>query len=139
MSSAQAILIIGGLANFLFSSLAGFFILWLRTRDVTVSLSRYAVLTHTSAVMNASLLLGLSVAIPHTGFIPTINNGIAVVEVIASVLSSVRNVLSWKNGYSDAIAQGGDTSNRLRGLVNMLHLLGAAALLYGVTRSTLGA
>ena len=138
MTTAQAILIIGGLANFLFSALVGYLVLWVRARDVHAHMSRYSIVAHTNAIMNASLLLGLAVAIPHTGFLPAINIGIAIAEVIATVLANVRNVVSWKGGFDDAVAQGSDAANRLRGLANMLHLFDAAAILYGVTRTALG-
>jgi hypothetical protein len=138
MTTPQAILIIGGLINILFSSLAGYMVLWIRSRDTKAPISRYAVTTHTAAIMNGTLLFGLAVAIPHTGFIAPINIGIACAEVLATFLSSGRNVINWTRGHTDAIAEGGEVAVRLRGLVNMIHLFDAAAILYGVARTALG-
>lgn len=138
MTTAQAILIIGGLLNILFSSLAGYMVLWIRARNTQAPISRYAITTHTSAIMNGTLLLGLSVAIPHTGFIAPINIAIASAEVLATMFSSIRNVLSWSLGFNDAVAEGTDVGLRLRGLANMIHLFNASAILYGVVRTALG-
>jgi hypothetical protein len=138
MTTPQAILIIGGMLNILISTLAGYLLLWIRARDPRKPISRYAVTTHTSAITNGVLLLGLSVAIIHTGFIEPINIGIAIAEVTATILSTVRNQISWAQGFNDAIAEGSDSGIRVRGLVNMIHLFNAAAILYGVTRTALG-
>jgi len=63
-------------------------------RDPKKAISRYAITTHTSAIMNGLLLLGISVAMPHTGFINEVNIGIATAETIATFLSSGRNILN---------------------------------------------
>ena len=138
MTTPQAILIIGGLLNILFSSLAGYMVFWIRARDKHAPITRYAVTTHTASIMNGTLLFGLAVAISHTGFITPINTGIACAEVLATVFSSIRNVHSWAQGFNDAMAEGTEVGLRLRGLANMIHLFDAAALLYGVVRTALG-
>jgi hypothetical protein len=138
MTTPQAILIIGGMLNIFISSLAGYVLIWIRARDPKRVISRYGLTTHTAAIINGVLLLGISVAIPHTGFISEINTGIAIAETIATLLATVRNVISWSAGFDDAIAQGNDVSLRLRSLVNMIHLFDSAAILYGVTRVALG-
>jgi hypothetical protein len=138
MTTPQAILIIGGMLNILISSLAGYLVLWIRTRDPRRPISRYAVTTHTSAILNGVLLLSLSVAIVHTGFINPINVAIALAEVAATLLSTVRNIISWSRGFNDSIAEGGQFGIRTRGLVNIVHLINATAILYGVTRTALG-
>jgi hypothetical protein len=138
MTTPQAILIIGGLLNILISSLAGYMLFWLRARDVKRPMSRYGMTTHTSAILNGVLLLGYAVAIPYTGFIAPINIGIALAEVLATLLTTVRNIISWRRGFNDAIAEGTEAGLRTRGLVNMIHLFNSAAVLYGVTRTALG-
>jgi hypothetical protein len=138
MTPAQAILIIGGMLNLLISSLAGYVLLWVRARDPRRVMSRYAAVTHTSAVTNGVLLLGLSMAIPHTGFIAPINTAIALSEVAATLLSTGRNIVSWRRGFNDSIAEGSDLGIRTRGLLNIIHLFNSAAILYGVARTALG-
>lgn len=138
LTTPQAILIIGGMANIVISSLAGYVLLWIRTRDPKEAISRYALTTHTSAIMNGVLLLGFSVAMPHTGFIPEVNIGIAIAETVATFLSNARNILSWSHGFNDAIAEGSDLGRRTRALVNIIHLFDSAAILYGVARTALG-
>lgn len=138
MSTPQAILIIGGLLNILVSSLAGYMVLWIRARNTKAPISRYAVVTHTSAIMNGTLLFGLSIAIQYTGFITPINIGIACAEVLATFLSTGRNIVNWARNHTDAIAEGSGTAIRLRGLANMIHLFDVAAILYGVVRTALG-
>ncbi len=138
LSTPQAILIIGGLINILFSSLAGYVLFWIRTRNTKAPVNRYAITTHTAAITNGTLLLGLAVAIPYTGFITPINIAIACAEVLATFLSSGRNTINWARGHTDAIAEGSDAAVRLRGLVNMIHLFDVTAILYGVVRTALG-
>lgn len=138
MTTPQAIFIIGGMLNILISSLAGYMVFWIRARDPKKPISRYAVTTHTSAIIGGVLLLGYAVAIPHTGFIAPINIGIALAEVLATLLTNVRNIISWRRGFNDALAEGTETGLRTRGLVNIIHLFNSAAVLYGVTRTALG-
>jgi len=138
MTTPQAILIIGGLLNILFSSLAGYMVLWIRARNTKAPISRYAVVSHTSGIMNGTLLFGLAVAIQHTGFIAPINIAIACAEVLATAFSAIRNVHSWAQGFNDAVAEGPEVAVRLRGLANIIHLFDAAAILYGVVRTALG-
>lgn len=138
MTTPQAIFIIGGALNILIASLAGYMLFWIRARDPKRKISRYGVVTHTSALINGVLLFGFSVAIVHTGFIAPINIAIASAEVLATLLSTVRNVISWSYGYDDAIAEGTEAGIRVRGLVNIIHLFNSAAILYGVTRTALG-
>jgi hypothetical protein len=137
MSTPQAILIVGGLVNIVISSVAGYILLWVRMRDPAKPISRYAITTHTSAITHGLLLLGLSLAIPHTGYIPAISIGIAVAEVVATLFANMRNILSWRSNFDDAISEGTVTDNRLRALVNAIHLFDSVALLYGVTRTAL--
>jgi len=138
MTTPQAILIIGGMANIVISSLAGYMLLWIRMRDPKKAISRYAITTHTSAIMNGLLLLGISVAMPHTGFINEVNIGIAIAETVATFLSSGRNILNWSQGFNDAIAEGSDAGRRTRALVNIIHLFNSVAIMYGVARTALG-
>jgi hypothetical protein len=138
MTTAQAIFIVGGMLNIVISSLAGYMLFWIRARDPKKPISRYGITTHTSAITNGVLLIALSVAIPHTGFIAPINIVIACAEVLATLLSTVRNIISWRRGFNDAIAEGAELGIRTRGLVNIIHLFDSAAILYGVTRTFLG-
>lgn len=138
MTTPQAIFIIGGMLNILISSLAGYMVFWIRARDPKKPISRYAITTHTSAVIGGVLLLGYAVAIPHTGFIAPVNIGIALAEVLATLLTNVRNIISWRRGFNDALAEGTEAGLRARGLVNIIHLFNSAAVLYGVTRTALG-
>jgi len=45
LTPAAAILLVGGLANLAFSTLAGFMLYWIRLRDVSVAQPRYAAVT----------------------------------------------------------------------------------------------
>ncbi len=138
LTPAAAILLVGGLANLAFSTLAGFMLYWIRLRDVSVRPPRYAHITHTSATTNGLLLIALSVVVVHSGFTEPVMVGLAVAEVIATVLSDARNVLSWHHRLDDGIADIPETNRRLRGLGNVIHLVVITALLYGVTRTAVG-
>jgi hypothetical protein len=138
LAPAAAILLVGGLANLAFSTFAGFTLYWIRMRDVTVPPPRYAHITHTSATTNGLLLIALSVAVVHSGFTEPVMIALAVAEVIATVLSDARNVLSWHQRIGDGFADIPESERRLRGLGNVIHLVVITALLYGVTRTALG-
>jgi hypothetical protein len=138
MATAQAVLIVGGMANLFYSTLAAYSLYWVRLRSPLVPPPRYGLISHTSAVTNGLLLLGLSIAIAHTGFAPYVNIGLAGAEVVATVASNGRNLLSWHDGHVDGFSEVSPLRRRLRGLGNMLHLVVMSAVLYGVTRSALG-
>ena len=59
LSPPQAIFLIGGLVNILLSSLVGYVVLWVRTRDPKKPVSRYSMVAHTAAIMNCTLLIAL--------------------------------------------------------------------------------
>lgn len=138
MTEAQAVLLIGGLANLTFSSLAGFAVYWLRLRDPLTPPPPFAPITHTSATTGGLLLIALSMAVVHSGFTDPINLGLAAAEVLAVALSDVRNVINWRRGIVDGIADLPEVGRRLRGLGNVIHFGVITALLYGVTRTALG-
>lgn len=138
LSTPQAILLMGGLANILVSSLIGYVVLWVRMRDTQKPMSRYSMVAHTGAIMNGTLLMGFAFAIQYTPFIEPVKTGIAIAEVSATVFFTLRNILSWRDDFQDAIGQGTVRDNRLRGLVNVIHLFNASAILYGVARVAFG-
>ncbi len=138
MSTAQSWLIVGGLFNLLFSTLAAFSLYWVRSRDPSKPAPHYGVIAHTSSVTNGLLLLGLSIAIEHTHFTETINTGLAIAEIFATLISNGRNLLLWHEGLDDGFAQVSDWRRRLRGLGNIIHLVVISSIFYGVARTVLG-
>lgn len=138
MSTAQAILIIGGVLNLFLGTIAAYVLYWVRVADPTTPAQRYGLTTHKVTLWNGFLLLGLAVAIDHTGFTPTLNSGLAGIEVVATLLADGRNALSWWRGMEDEFLHGGEFRRRLIGLGNLIHVLVLAGILYGVTRTALG-
>jgi hypothetical protein len=138
LSAPQAIFLIGGLVNALVSALSGYIALWVRTRNLDKPMSRYSMVTHTGTLMNAALLFGFAFAIPYTPFIEPIKIVMAIAEVLATLFFIGRTILNWHRDFADAMAQGSLLDNRLRGLINVIHLFNATAMLYGVTRVAVG-
>ena len=138
MSAAQSWLMIGGLFNLFFSTLAAFSLYWVRLRDPSKPAPHYGVITHTSSVTNGLLLLGLATVIDRTPFIPAITTGFAVAETIVTLLTNGRNLWLWHDGVTDGFAQVPEWRLRLRGLGNMIHLVVIGSILYGVMRTVLG-
>ena len=138
MSAAQSWLIIGGLFNLFFSTLAAFSLYWVRLRDPSKPAPHYGVITHTSSVTNGLLLLALATVIDRTPFIPAIATGFAIAETIATLLSNGRNLWLWHEGLTDGFAQVPEWRLRLRGLGNIIHLVVIGSILYGVIRTVLG-
>ena len=138
MSTAQGWLIVGGMFSLFLSTLVAFALFWVRARNPEIPSPRYALVAHKSTLWNGFLLLGLSVAIEHTGFTPGVNAGLAIAEVVATLVSNGRNILSWAQGQHDAFAEGSQLAIRLRGLANLIHVVVLSGILYGVTRTALG-
>ena len=138
MSPAQAWLIVGGVFNLFFSSLAGYGLYWFRLQHVAEPVPRYALISHTSSITDGLLLLGLSVAIEHTGFIPAINIGLAIAILVGSELTNLRNLMNWALHRRDGFAEVSPTQQRLRGLTNIINLVVISAMLYGVARTARG-
>ena len=90
MSAAQSWLIIGGLFNLFFSTLAAFSLYWVRLRDPSKPAPHYGVITHTSSVTNGLVLLALATVIDHTPFIPAITlykGAITLITVLSNGLA----------------------------------------------------
>ncbi len=138
MSAAQSVLIVGGMFNLFFSSIAAFTLYWARLRNPMAPAPRYGVITHTSSVTNGILLLALAVAIEHTNFTPNINSGLAIAEFTATLFTNGRNLLFWYEGIDDSFSQTPEWRRRLRGVGNMINLVVMSAIFYGVTRTMLG-
>ncbi len=138
MSPAQSWLMIGGLFNLFFSTLAAFSLYWVRVRDPSKPAPHYGVITHTSSVTNGLLLLALATVIDHTSFTPAIAVVFAVAEIIATLLTNGRNLWLWHEGVTDGFAQVPGWRLRLRGLGNIIHLVVIGAIFYGVVRTVLG-
>ena len=139
LTPAAAILLVGGLANLAFSTLAGFVLYWIRLRDVAVPPPRYALITHTSATTNGLVLIALSVAIVHSGFTEPIDDrprhggGRS-----RRCCRTPATCSAWHQRLDDGFAGVPETERRLRGLGNVIHFVVISALLYGVTRTALG-
>ena len=138
MNAPQAILIMGGMFNLMFSTIAAFLLYWVRLRNPAVPAPHYGLITHTSSVTNGMLLLALAVAIQYTSFTPAINTGLAVAEVIATLLTNARNLRFWYDGIDDSFAQTSELQRRLRGFANTINLVVMSAIFYGVSRTVLG-
>jgi hypothetical protein len=138
VSAAQNWLMVGGVFSLFLSTLVAFGLYWVRARNPNRPAPHYALVSHKSTLWNGFLLLGLTVAIEHTGFTPQVNTWLAIAEVVAAMLSNGRNILNWAEGVEDAFAQGSPISIRLRGFANVLHLVALAGIFFGVTRTALG-
>ena len=138
MTTAQTWLIVGGVFNLFFSTLAGYALYWARLRDLQKPTPHYGLIAHTSSVTDGLLLLGLSIAIEHTNFAPGINTGLAIAAVLATELTNGRNIMLWAQGHQDGFAEVSDWQRRLRGLTNLINLVVMSSIFYGVARTALG-
>ena len=136
MSQAESWLILGGLANLLVSVIVAYALYWVRLRKPEQPAQRYALVAHKLILWNGFLMLGLSLAIDHTGFTPQVNRSLAIAEVVVSILAGGRTILSWVQNVPDEIAAGGWRA-RIIGLGNMIHLLVVSGILYGFVRTLL--
>lgn len=112
MTTAQTWLMVGGMFNLFFSTLAAYALYWVRMRDAQQPVPHYGLITHASSLTSGLLLLGLSVAIEHTSFTPGINTGLAIAAVLATELSNARNIMLWSRGANDGFAEVSDGARR---------------------------
>jgi hypothetical protein len=138
MSTAQSLFIIGGVLNLLLSVLAAYGLYWQRVRHPEIPAQRYALVSHKVTLWNGFLLLGLSVAIGHTGYIDLVNTGLAAAQVTGTLLSDISNFMRWARRLEDQFRQGPEWRVRLIGLAHLIDLLVISAILVGVTRTALG-
>ena len=137
MTAAESWLILGGLVNLFVSVVVSYALYWVRLRRPDVPAQRYALVAHKLILWNGFLLLGLAIVIERTGFSPSVNTWLAVIEVAVTVLAGGRTILSWSQNIPDEIAAGGWRARSI-GLANMIHLLVVAGILYGFSRTILG-
>jgi len=138
VSTAQSWLMVGGLINLLLSVLAAYFLYWSRVSHPERPAQRYGLVSHRVTLWNGFLLLGLSVAIEHTHYTPTINTLLALSQVIGTLLSDVSNFRRWAVGMEDQFRQGPEWRVRAIGLTHLIDLIVISAILVGVARTALG-
>ncbi len=138
MTTAQTWLIVGGVLNLLVAVLASYALYWIRVRRPDEPAQRYALVTHKVTLWNGFLLLGLSVAIEHTGFAPTINTLLATAQVVGTLLADASNIQRWAVGKKDQFKEGPEWRVRAIGLAHVIDLVVISAILYGVGRTALG-
>lgn len=138
MSAAQSWLVAGGVFNIFLSVLVAYALYWVRLRDPQHPSSRAALTAHKATLWNGFLLLSLSVAIEHTGYVASVNTLLAIFEVVATLLSDGRNIVDWAQGIDDEFMRGPEWRVRLRGLGNLLHVVATSAIFVGVMRTVLG-
>ena len=138
MSTAQSILILGGLVHFLVSMLAAYFLYWERVRRPEKPAQRYGLISHKVSLWNGFLLFSLAVAIEYTIFTPTVNSLLAAMALTSTLLSDASNLRRWMVGMEDQFTQGPEWRIRAIGLVHILDLVVISGILYGVSRFVLG-
>lgn len=138
MSLPQSIFIVGGLINLFLNVIAAYVLYWQRVRQPDVPAQRYGLVSHRVTLWNGFLLLGLSVAIDYTGYVLYINVGLAIAQVLGTLMSDTGNFLRWGRRLEDQFRQGPEWRVRLIGLVHVIDLLVISAMLFGVARTALG-
>lgn len=138
MTTAQSWLLVGGVLNILLSNLAAYFLFWSRVRKPDEPAQRYGLVSHKVTLWNGFLLLGLSVAIEHTSFTPTVNAWLAASQVVGTLLSDLSNFQRWASAKQDQFREGPEWRVRAIGLAHLIDLVVISAILYGVARTALG-
>lgn len=137
MTTAQIWLIVGALINILASVLVAYGLYWARKRDPQKP-KNAGLISHKITLWNGFLLFGLSVAIPYTGFTPSVNNGLAVAEVIVAIFASSRSVILWARSTGNIFQRESSFLARSVGVGHMVDLIVISGILYGVARTVLG-
>ncbi len=136
MSTAQNLLIWGGLINVLISIVIAYALYWVRLGDVKRRTAP-GLVAHKVSLWNGFLLFGLAVAIEHTGFTDGVNNLLAFAEVVVCVLASGRTVLIWYRSYGNIFRRAHFLA-RTVGLGHIIDLVVISGVLYGVARTAFG-
>jgi hypothetical protein len=138
MSVAQSWLIVGGVLNLLLAHLAAYFLYWSRVRSPEQPAQRYGLVSHKVILWNGFLLLGLAVAVDHTGYTPTVNAWLAAAQVVSTLLADGSNLQRWAVGKQDQFREGPEWRVRAIGLAHLIDLVVVSAILVGVARTALG-
>jgi hypothetical protein len=137
MSPAQRWLIVGGVLNLFLAVLASYFLYWSRIRNPEQPAQRYGLVSHKVTLWNGFLLLGLAVAIEHTGYTPTVNVWLAAAQVIGTLLSDGSNFQRWATAKQDQFQEGPVWRVRAIGLAHVIDLVVISAILVGAARTAL--
>ena len=103
MELAAKILIVGGLANLLYSFVTGNFLALARMKSPDAS--KYLVLAHMGPLMWAPILWGLVVVLPMSRLSETMEVIAASCMVGSSVLLGLKDTLYWRLGVKDEFAE----------------------------------
>jgi hypothetical protein len=137
MSTAQSWLIVGGVLNLFLGVLVAYFLYWSRVRNPEQPAQRYGLVSHKVTLWNGFLLLGLAVAIEHTGYTPTVNAWLAAAQVLGTLLSDGSNFQRWATAKQDQFEEGPEWRVRAVGLAHVIDLIVISAILVGVARTAL--
>ncbi len=103
MDLAAKILIVGGLANLLYSFVTGNILASIRMKQPEGP--KYLIFAHVGPLMWAPLLWGLVVVLPLSNLSPWLETLAASCMVGASVLLSIKDTLYWLQGTKDEFAE----------------------------------
>lgn len=128
MSTAEKVLIVGGLVNLAYGVVTGFPMSIVRTRGAEVS--KYLTFAHVGPLMQGPILLGTAVAARMSTLSAGAETLGAWLLVAGSVLLALKDTINWLTGVSDEFAQRPATMP-LGALSALATTGGVAIFLYG--------
>jgi hypothetical protein len=135
LAAAVKILLIGGLANLVFSFALGW-VLSLRRMKEPITRHRWLLVAHTVSLQEGLLLLGLSYALTFADM----SGGLAVTGawllVLGSVFQDLSGLVNWLRRTDDQFAEK-STGWLLASINAVLNTAGLAIVVYGILRGVL--
>lgn len=133
MSTAEKILILGGVLNVAYGVLTGFPMAMIRTRGAA-SVPKYLTLAHLGPLMQGPILLGMAVAARMSDLQPVIENAGAWLLVAGSILLASKDTLNWLQRVEDEFTEK-PLSRPLGALSVLATTTGTAIFVVGVVRA----
>ena len=136
MDTASKILILGGMAALMFSSVLGFF--FAMEREKAAQANRYLVMAHMGGLMGGTMQLALTVAVRYSNLGAGLETLAAALLTGGSLALVTKDTLNWQQGVTDEFKQQPALQTKV-GVVSVLALsAGLLVLTIGVLSAALG-
>jgi hypothetical protein len=134
MSTAEKVLILGGVLNLAVGALLGFAIVAARTKGAPAT-PRYLLAAHIGTLLHAAVLLGLVWAVRLSTLGANWESLAAWLIVVSSALVAAKDTLNWLTGIQDEFREKAKTA-ALGGLAALGESIGIGILVVGVVQAT---
>lgn len=135
MTTAEKILIVGGVLNLAYAFLTGFFLSGIRMKEDKAS--KYLMFAHTGPLMQGAMLLGLVWALQLSTLSEMVEVWAAGLLVLGSILLAAKDTFNWLHGIQDEFKDKHPLGTTLGGLSVITATIGLLIIVVGVIAALL--